>query len=88
MGPWVHVCERCARKSYFQLSDMLLPQVACSHCGHVKIISTETIARTREALDQHKWYAGFLELIKYGQCHESNCLLKYFDNWGYRLASW
>lgn len=63
MGPWVHVCEQCACKSYFQVSDMLLPQVACSHCGHVKIISTETIAQMRATLDQQKWYAGFLELI-------------------------
>lgn len=63
MGPWVYVCEQCNGKSYFQASDMLLPQVTCSHCGHPKINSPETIARTRALLDQHNWYAGFLELL-------------------------
>lgn len=63
MGPWVYVCEQCNGKSCFQVSDMLLPQVTCSHCGHPKINSPEAIARTRTLLDQHNWYAGFLELL-------------------------
>ncbi len=63
MGPWVHTCERCCGNSTFQVSDMLLPQLACSHCGQVVIKSPEAIAHTRAMLDEHNWYAGFLQLI-------------------------
>lgn len=63
MSPWLHTCEQCGGKSYFQISDMLLPQVVCSHCGYPTINSPETIARTRVMLDETNWYAGFLELL-------------------------
>lgn len=63
MGPWVHTCRQCGGKSYFNPSDMLLPELMCRHCGSIKINLPEERERMRQLLEEDNWYAGFLELL-------------------------
>ncbi|NLR59089.1 hypothetical protein HGH93_13325 [Chitinophaga polysaccharea] len=44
-------------------ADLLLPEVICSHCGHVTKHSPKAQERTRNMLAENSWYAGFLELL-------------------------
>lgn len=63
MGPWVHTCAQCGAKNYFNVSEMLLPEICCRYCGFVKANPPEVQARVRRMLAEHNWYPGFLELI-------------------------
>ncbi|WP_143313310.1 hypothetical protein [Chitinophaga eiseniae] len=63
MGPWLYTCPQCGAKNYFQVSAMLSPEIHCHECGFVKMNPPEVRERVGKALEEHKWYAGFLELI-------------------------
>lgn len=63
MGLRVFVCEQCHEMQRMSAADLLLPEVVCSHCGHVTINSPEAQERTRNMLAENRWYAGFLELL-------------------------
>lgn len=63
MGLRVFVCEQCHEMQRMSAADLLLPELVCSHCGHITIISPEARERTRNMLAENSWYAGFLELL-------------------------
>ncbi|QJB37220.1 hypothetical protein HF324_04875 [Chitinophaga oryzae] len=63
MGPWLYTCAQCGAQNHFEVSAMLLPEIHCRACGFVKTNPPEVRERVGKALEEHKWYAGFLELI-------------------------